>query len=157
MITILHRGGYGQKITILHREGGVYRDPQKWLRNLWMTPNGLLFVVEICQNRKNGFIKRLQWKCLMEHNFTTIYVFVIFLLKSHYMRSMEGCENIPDLPPPFLVLYILYFVFRSRFCPLEIRSCHPFLRNWAQTLLTVTIICNTNYLPNNWAIVWGAC
>ena len=38
MITILHRGGYGQKITILHREGGVYRDPQKWLRNLWMTP-----------------------------------------------------------------------------------------------------------------------
>ena len=22
MITILHRGGYGQKITILHREGG---------------------------------------------------------------------------------------------------------------------------------------
>ena len=29
MITILHRGGYGQKITILHREGGVYRDPQK--------------------------------------------------------------------------------------------------------------------------------
>ena len=38
MITILHRGGYAQKITILHREGGVFRDPQKWLRNLWMTP-----------------------------------------------------------------------------------------------------------------------
>ena len=69
----------------------------------------------------------------------------------------KGYENFQYLPPPFLVLYILYFVFRSRFCPLEIRSCHPFLRNWAQTLLTVTIICNTNYLPNNWAIVWGAC
>ena len=27
-------------ITVLHGEGGVYRDPQKWLRNLWMTPNG---------------------------------------------------------------------------------------------------------------------
>ena len=65
-----------------------------------------------------------------------------------------------NLPLPILVLYALYFVFQSRFCPLEIhtvRSCHPFLRNWAQTVLTVTIICNTNYLPNNWPIVWGAC
>ena len=41
-ITILHRGGSGQKITILHREGGVYRDPQKWLRNLWMNPKTLI-------------------------------------------------------------------------------------------------------------------
>ena len=37
---ITWRGGrewYGQKIRILHREGGV---PQKWLRNSWMTPYG---------------------------------------------------------------------------------------------------------------------
>ena len=29
-----------QKITVLHIKGGwgVLRDPQKWLRNLWMTP-----------------------------------------------------------------------------------------------------------------------
>ena len=36
---ILHRGGSRQMITILHRGGGVCRDPQKWLRNIWMTPN----------------------------------------------------------------------------------------------------------------------
>ena len=38
MITILHRGGYAQMITILHRGGGVFRDPQKWLRNMCTTP-----------------------------------------------------------------------------------------------------------------------
>ena len=38
MITVLHRGGYAQMITILHREGGVSRDPQKWLRNMCTTP-----------------------------------------------------------------------------------------------------------------------
>ena len=47
MITILHRGGYGQKITVLHREGGVYRDPRKWLRNLWMTPNRVLIQFDL--------------------------------------------------------------------------------------------------------------
>ena len=55
MITILHRGGYGQKITVLHREGGVYRDPQKWLRNLWMTPYCKLNVqTKIVQKCKDG-------------------------------------------------------------------------------------------------------
>ena len=107
--------------------------------------------------QKTWVYKAFSVKVLNGTQFYNNLCFCEILLKSHYMRSMEGSENIPDLPPPFLVLYILYFVFRSRFCPLEIRSCHPFLRNWAQTLLTVTIICNTNYLPNNWAIVWGAC
>ena len=54
MITILHRGGYGQKITILHREGGVYRDPQKWLHNLWMTPNKKMG----CCSKKYGFLPK---------------------------------------------------------------------------------------------------
>ena len=31
-------GGYVQMITDYMGEG-VYRDPQKWLRNIWMTPN----------------------------------------------------------------------------------------------------------------------
>ena len=39
MITILHRGGVGPNDYRLHRGGGVCRDPQKWLRNIWMTPN----------------------------------------------------------------------------------------------------------------------
>ena len=30
MITILHRGGYGQKITILHREGGSTETPKMY-------------------------------------------------------------------------------------------------------------------------------
>ena len=38
MITILHRGGVGPNDYRLHRGGGVCRDPQKWLRNIWMTP-----------------------------------------------------------------------------------------------------------------------
>ena len=39
MIGVLHGGGgYAQKITILHRGGGVYRDPQNALRNLWTAP-----------------------------------------------------------------------------------------------------------------------
>ena len=29
-------------ITILHGEGGGYQDPQKWLRNIWMTPKRYL-------------------------------------------------------------------------------------------------------------------
>ena len=51
MITILHRGGGRAKWLQYYigggqakwlRDyigGGVFRDPQKWLRNLWMTPN----------------------------------------------------------------------------------------------------------------------
>ena len=30
MITILHRGGYGQKITVLHREGGSTETPKMY-------------------------------------------------------------------------------------------------------------------------------
>ena len=30
MITILHRGGYGHKITILHREGGSTETPKMY-------------------------------------------------------------------------------------------------------------------------------
>ena len=38
MITILHRGGVRPKDYSITQGGGVYWDPQKWLRNLWMTP-----------------------------------------------------------------------------------------------------------------------
>ena len=34
-------GGYAQMITILHRGGGVSRDPRKWLRNMCTTPKML--------------------------------------------------------------------------------------------------------------------
>ena len=40
-------GEYGQKITILHRDGGVYQDPQNALSNLWTTPKGGSSDVEI--------------------------------------------------------------------------------------------------------------
>ena len=61
-ITILHRGGYGQKITILHREGGVYRDPQKWLRNLWMTPKSGEVYIELAGHQKRDIVLRLVWR-----------------------------------------------------------------------------------------------
>ena len=37
IITVLH-GGDVKMITILHRGGGVSRDPQKWVRNMSTTP-----------------------------------------------------------------------------------------------------------------------
>ena len=66
MITILHRGGYAQKITILHREGGVFQDPQKWLRNLWMTPYGQ-FKTKLAKKRKgisNRYIPKAK-RCML--------------------------------------------------------------------------------------------
>ena len=40
-------------ITILHREGGVYPDPQKWLRNLWMTPK---YEIQLLQNAPSVYV-----------------------------------------------------------------------------------------------------
>ena len=40
MIAVLHRGGYAQMITILHRGRGVSQDPKKLLRNMCTTPYG---------------------------------------------------------------------------------------------------------------------
>ena len=62
----------------------------------------------------------------------------------------------------YVVLYILYFVFcilysAQDFAPWRSDRATRFCVIGPRLPLTVTIICNTNYLPNNWAIVWGAC
>ena len=50
-------------ITILHREGGVYRDPQKWLRNIWMTPNYTNILGNIWIKDSNFYIW-INWACV---------------------------------------------------------------------------------------------
>ena len=69
MITILHRGGYGQKITVLHREGGSTETPKSdyviyvWpLRKTDRPSTSLLwnqFLAQLCKGKLSfvvGFV-----------------------------------------------------------------------------------------------------
>ena len=138
MITILHRGGYGQKITILHREGGVYRDPQKWLRNLWMTPYSttVLHPSLTCQRMNFNFIRFSNSKkgLLIYFQSELLHVWWVFLSILWWVANSVSFMHRLQLSAPSVNLKSQFWFETRRLCNKYICFITPYMYTYMYQL-----------------------